>query len=998
MKKQLRENIADTAKIGLSILALCVPGASVFTSVSSILLSGVNRTMNLREQMQSYDAKLLAGYRQAVESALKKTHDECMRWDTYRKLLEYLRPRLEAELTRDLIDWDGFTLNLRRSVQAESGIAVTEGDWRRISDLCMKNIEAEIRRNPDIFPDYAQGQIHEISEFINATATRMNELEKKIHAQPAAFSLSEQDDAGYRRRLKTSLDRHYALYESVELAPEHEQYLREIRHQSRLSWKGRLISELEKAQELAPNAFDVDAFRLKLNELRGTVRYDEAREIALALHDVFLKNHPAQWKIRKMTKDSCNKVFVVTGEPGSGKSQLLKDYARTVAPDEYAFPVAARDIADEKVLTPAQAETYLLSVASAALGREIDSFDRFAELPDRRFVFLIDDLQKLSIYEPRCLDAITHAMRALSRIDNLSWLVAVGEYDLYILRDESFINGYCYLGFRPHLYAYALCLSAVNNGRDVGKRILAKKGISVEVGGDVPGYDRGPLNVPLYAHILARFYSDSFVIDHLVTYHLFVRELVRLIEDGIKTKRSDLLPAFHASVQAISHHSLKNANIRYSQGELNSLFREGTLHSEDMLRAFRDEKLLSRVGVEADVWSPHHGEDIFDLATKIYWVARMVVGTRGETHDENYERYMNMQDWKQDLIAFYLCFLDANNEGGEKTGDIALLLSWLAADHKLHYALFAAASASPHLAGIIREILAQTQDVALHPQEAYGLLYFFSAQNVGIVEQCKLIRKFLAAIDGSGLGHYVKHVYEKAFRTLQSEKKLKKGLVHFIDSDVENMNFVLGRLFADEYAATMMQKYPDQLAMLVTETYTLFYDHLGALAAAKRAVEELPEAERYDTFSVCFTRDFFHRLICRYGIHALYRASANLLFAQSEVGLAMRQGFARAAGKMYSRCMGGDGDRRYLADFRGVVAQALGSFEKEGHRAHLLAFHMLSNTLADDRDTGEHIDEDLLPYLDAIWKNTRMDYFTRGNRSITGFFKRNLTSSDSRAL
>ena len=978
----------ELAKIGFSVLALCAPELKLLSSTGSLIANAFQFVLKLIDQQKNHEDELNEEYKRAVESAFQSAHTRCMTYHSNRKLFDFLKPRAEQvqRITSD-DDWSKFILDLRMAVEKESGLDVTMRDWECCSDILIEEINKEIVKRPLIVPHYVKREMQLLKGELRDHGHRLEHLEKIVSAPPVPFFLEEANERSYTFWLDKCINAQFTLYARTDRV--HADLIREVRHQMQESWKSNILRSFADASR------DLDSdtqalIQAGLKEIRVPLSFDMQRNRAQNVFDQYLANEPRALGVKSQIMDSCNKVFLIAGEQGAGKSQFMLEFAKSRNSKEFIFPLSCRDILDEKLYTAAQVKKHIFDTVSNAFNEPLFSQSHMLDMQDHSFVCMIDDIQKLYIYNHKCFHAVLRAIRDLTCIDSLSWIITVSEYDLYIMNENHLLEDYCYTGFSVKLFDCAFNLSSWNNSQNTGRNILSKKGIHVEPGGDLFGFERKPINVPLYAHILARFYSDTWLSDSLATHYLFMMELMRLIGENVKSARNDLLPFFNESSQALSLRALEQKNPPFYHGELYSVFRAYTTHSEDLLRVFRDDKLIAWSGVETNLTSPYAQEDIYVLSTKVYWVARIVATTSGASCRENYDRYRQMPDWEHDLIVYYLCYLDAINADGQQDDNIIYLLERLSADHLLHYVLFGAGSASTRLAKQIRVHLNRYTEDCLSPQEAYGLVFFFTAQNLPLPEQCKLTNKFLGSLDKANLSFFLKHSFEKAFRALQNEKKIKQGLVHFIPSRYGEMNFHLGRQFADEYAAAMQDKYPIHLPTLLTETYTLFYQHIDEIHLVREEIDALPTHERYDSFSVCFMRDFFHQLISAYGIKRTYKEAENLLYGEhdNDISLLLRQGFARAAGTRYFLSIP-EIDDRYILDFTSVIDRVLANRERWGHRTHLLAFHMISNTIADDRDPDDYVDVSLLPYLETIWNDKSLCYFTHERSGIRDFFIRN---------
>lgn len=251
------------------------------------------------------------------------------------------------------------------------------------------------------------------------------------------------------------------------------------------SWKEEILQIVSKLP--CPSANRRMVHR-KLNFIRSSEDCDEVFEQLKALLDLYDYRACSYHDISRindlMRQPHYNKVLIVTGTTGSGKTYFANRYVKHCIsnfdiPDHSVMPL----LVNTGVITNTPFSLYILNCLSEVSGWSLSSIGIAADFingMEINICFVIENIHTLLIDNARRSEFF-ESIKMFSKYDCFYWLLTIDEYEYYCLNDEShFFRRYCISKVsilnteeqQDSLFEYALSINALNAENKLVESIL----------------------------------------------------------------------------------------------------------------------------------------------------------------------------------------------------------------------------------------------------------------------------------------------------------------------------------------------------------------------------------------------------------------------------------------------------------------------------------------------------------------------------------------------
>lgn len=414
-----------------------------------------------------------------------------------------------------------------------------------------------------------------------------------------------------------------------------------------LTWKQEVLEIIEEAVSTTSDSMqeDLSLFIKTASLIRSQIGYNVIWECIQPLI-----SNPAFINAQGESKFSrCyNKVILVSGEPGSGKTHFLNELFRSSLQNDITnivfIPLKCDDIIREAPVTPDKWERLLLRGLKNCFNTEIDNFDFFMCDGFFRLVFVIDDIHRLYLHRQDCFEQLMQSVTANTKYDFVVWVFTINQFDMYLLDSKNSIL-YNYImrsSVENGLFKPSLNLTRFNEENSVGKDVLSLYNIKLspftfEAESQENTYRNGvcsPYNNPLYAHILGKS-GVTEMLPHMTEYLGFIEGLVGCFDRRLKSPNVMQYPLVKSTIESIAKMSISKSKTSFNASEFSDI-------SENNIAILRECGLLQRIEEIDDVFSLSNFEEVYGLYIDIYWILKIALVAH-ETCSNCISAYINME-------------------------------------------------------------------------------------------------------------------------------------------------------------------------------------------------------------------------------------------------------------------------------------------------------------------------------------------------------------------
>lgn len=787
------------------------------------------------------------------------------------------------------------------------------------------------------------------------------------------------------------------------------------------TWKTKIILHIsEFARAYGDNSLVIEKGIIdKLLEFNGLdISYDEYRtnmrkkvnSILMELPDNRITKDfkPSLFQIYTLLNDRYNKVLMITGESGAGKTHLFKTILSSHSIEKelksysIRIPLTVSDIREkgfeEAVLFNLN---HFLDCKFTSLS-EINSYVINLERNGVSFrvIFIIDDLHILCISNPKIYDYIKETIKSYTKNDWISWCLSINELEQYLIMDNSdFLKDYCFSNNSENdALNLFVNMSKVNNKNKVCYKILSNYGIDTNVIDELPDNININNNIkmlmqnPLICYVYANTVSDNEKELHNICYFDFItrysevkkNQMIQYSTRNLSFNEKDA--QIDNEIDQVVSFLIDNKKLTYFERETNSLF-QTLKHSYDELRSVH---LASKRIIETKDLLQDRKDVVIEFVFPLYWAFKILL------------HFILKNDWsafsplrksfielKDELFIYELLYLDTDIENNIEilTQEIS---NGLNSDNGKEQLFFVAIKTSNKCQGMTFQKLLESEELILNKKETFGLLYFLLHTNARIDKKCKVLGRNLERISEYELGLYLESLCKVMFNDLKELKKLKKCISEFICTEDTRISRTIGKIAADNFAR-LVDGIPLE-DVIQTHLINFLSYNLEKISESK-----IGKNGRLDvTYIDYFLRYLFRTLIenstdNRFLLHEIL-LSNNFYYLEERdekfktIGHILRSNSAIAYGSYYKHL-----NHSKKKNFKKLYIDCITNLlESDLTRLRILAYHFISNTLIDPEDQNLSLEGEFIPLLKIIYEDKRLNNFNKGRK---WFYDKNINSS-----
>lgn len=721
---------------------------------------------------------------------------------------------------------------------------------------------------------------------------------------------------------------------------------------------------------------DLTQLKTTVDQIKGHIDYEMIWEVLKKIWEILKKNFSKSQLESKFVRDF-NKIAIISGEPGAGKSHFLNDFFRFHSPSDDSdivfVPLNCDDIIKEAPVTSASWETLLVRGFNYCFKSTLPNFESLSCNINFRLIFVIDNIHRLYLHRADSFKQLLLALKDNTKYDFVFWLFTINQFDLYLLENKHCIlQDYIIKNEKDYgLFKSTFNLTCYNEDNAIGKKILSLYSIESSpfscnaefLTNTLKTGLCAPINNPFYAHIIGKSGTTE-LLPCMTEYFDFIEGLVRCLDSRLKSVDESHYSSILSSVNSIANMSLHESKIVFTESKLNHIVERNSV------TVLREYGLLQRIGENNNVYSLQNLEEMYGLYVNVYWVLKIVLSAH-KTADSSNSAYSSMArivEYRDTLIPFYLLFLDNNGLLDESSE----LLNDLKRDDNFKYALFASVKSSVSYRTILLKFLLKDENVLLGNAETFAMLCYLYYHNATAHDKYYILNKYIDSIFKHGLQDNIVIILSQLLNNAKNSANLKKNIKPLFGCKIPDACFLfgyqIGSKFYDLIINEPLEKQINDIIYYLIENY--------------KAINT-PHEPPKDTFIDFFIRAYFQKLITnqKIGVIKLYITLKNQgVFHDKRIELLIRRNFSCAAGNIYERAY----SQEYKDEYYDLVDMLIDNGSIEDFK---FAFHFISNSINNEYGTSCKIDCKLQPFLKIIWNDNRLYEFCKKRQD---FFLRNL--------
>lgn len=774
------------------------------------------------------------------------------------------------------------------------------------------------------------------------------------------------------------------------------------------TWKSKIIKHISNisrdfsSKRLLKNKIDeltkMSQKNLSYEEFRITMRKKNEWILGELPEDSTTKDLiPMLYHLYVLLDERYNKVLILTGESGSGKTHLLKTMLSSYQIEKELGYCSIRIPIDIYNIKKNGFEEAIKSSLNHFLDTNFSDVtnmnDFIMELERKGFnfrvIFIIDNLQTLCKSNEKNYINLKQTIAIYTKYDWISWCLAINEFDQYLIMDNSdFLKKYNYYNHSESNPDLFVNMSQINNENKVCYKILNKYDIDTKAIEQFPkniSNIKMLLNNPLIAHVYANTVSENEKELLNVGYFNFIKSYSDIKKNQMldcserDVHREDLKVQIDKEIVEIVNFLIKNRTLTYPIDELNDLLKDKNL--ESCFSELLSVQLANKVTEEY--------EDEFEKRTymnvnfvfKLYWAYKILLQFREEKNWVEFSSWRkSFIDLKDDLLVYEILYLDKGFENNQEvlTQEIADVLK---RDNEKASLLFFGVKTSFDCQGIIFHKLLEEEKLILNKQETFALMYFLmhsEAKNVSNAKKCMLLNKYLDKVSEYDLDGYLKGVCNKLF-DLDKPARLKGCISEFIGCTDTKISRLIGKLASENFVRIISDKKYKMKDFIKDNLIKYLCVNLEKIEESMKGRKGKRENSEV-TFIECFLRYLFTSLIelnddNKTLLHEILLTDNFYYLGQDDdklkpIGHILRSNSAIAYGSYYKHLHHSKREN-FKKQYISIISELL---ETELPEHRVLAFHFISNTLF-DKDPNSTLDGDFIPLLKKIYEDKELRSF-----------------------
>lgn len=755
-----------------------------------------------------------------------------------------------------------------------------------------------------------------------------------------------------------------------------------------LSWKEKLVSEISKFRG-KNTVLDTKISRL-MEELDTPITCKMAYEkVSKILNDLPQKD---RGRIQKLLSQCYDKCMIISSEPGAGKTEFLKCVINNFKQREnvYVVPVEYEGLTECKSLEEVEKEVikqinYYLGTLFLGI-KDIYVYSK--DIEKIKLIIQIDNFNKIQYKNEKIISWICRLVERYSGINDVFWIFTVNEFDMYIFdgdKNSRFIGSYaiselCFPDKECSLFGYDFNISLYNKKYTVGSKIIEKykcENVKILYEEDNKIFLEEIYN-PLLSHMIGRQGGDIGGIQLKGFYSDFADSIVMFLIGKLK-KNNEQVNISQSLIDLVNY-LINKSSIKMTKDEIS------TNSSQKFFDVIRKADLLkfSSKQTIADSSSLYFGmdEEIYELFWDTFWANRVFAISGVSQMDCESQGFLDkissifrISEYMEDISAYILHNYD--KRGMDK--EIGKWLDIMYGNNLLYVALINAKKLSNNSRELLIDALI-SKDYKLSIRSTYALIYTMKDLPIKIIKKYSIFNKYISSINAYQMNMNFSESFYGITSNQKKHKKMLKNMEMLWTSDGDRLNTVMGSICAHH----LMSIFNNDVEAMLNYIISYVNEKKNDLKSMYDLVKGYSKV-----FWDEFIKEIFYIAIETQGLLEVFNkfndeTTFNWL-GKNCIAVMYRINFTRAAGDYLAKFEGifeSSIAKAYKKQYIEVVNMLLN--ESETGRA-IFAFHLITNSLKNDRDEEEKLMPEMQSALSKINTIKGLDDFKKRNNI---FFKR----------
>lgn len=763
-----------------------------------------------------------------------------------------------------------------------------------------------------------------------------------------------------------------------------------------VTFDSKLQHQIVGLQEIIKREFTYD-------ELKGAIQKDSTQILESFPKENSHSNIRAMlFSLNKLLNNSYSKIFLITGEPGSGKSHLLKNILYSYQIDnqrkEYFIniPLLVKDIINNGL------EDTILFTINKLLGtefKEIAQLNRYVIHLDKEKVtfnvnFIIDDIQ-LICKSFKNYDIFKNLIINYTKYDWISWCFSINEYDQYLILDNSsFINDYCFPTSSEKNINFFIDMNKINKDYYICHNILSERNFDVS---EIEEFKSNVNNIRLLLNnpLICLVYVNSVEQEDRdllnIGYFNFILSYSKIKKEqmiGLSNRHHSVKEKsayIDLDLKKVVEFLIDNKKLIYLEDELDNL----QVSLKDCFNELSAVHLFIKEIKEFENDLESYTEINYKFIFELFWAYKILMKVKNEEKWEIYSEWRkSFVDLKDQLLIYELLYLDRDFSGNIDIINQEIEYALNSLDEKA-IVLFLGVKTSFDTQGLIFNKLLGPK-LNLNKQETFALLYFLmntNAKNATGDKKCEVLSKYLDDISMNELSVYAEALFKKILSSFSKPSLFKKCISQFIKSTNTDLNERLGKIAAEKFSQIIEEKKYDLRIIFKDNIIKYLEENTLKLEESSRLFSKEKKSLKV-TFIEYFLRYLFSYLIGYYKTDELklhsYLMENNYYYyeANTLIGNILRNSSANAYGAYYKH-LPYSKKILFKEKYIELVEELINKDDGKGSPQYrIFAFHFIINTIHFNSNIKSELELEFIPLLERIYKDHRLRKFNEDRKKF----------------
>ncbi len=598
-----------------------------------------------------------------------------------------------------------------------------------------------------------------------------------------------------------------------------------------------------------------------------------------------------------------NKVLLISGTSGSGKSHFVRQYIKYVA-ENGVFELTVPCYVNIQELSNLKED--IISSLRQFLTIELPLLSEYLNLLDAlhiKICFILENINSI-LEDKDGWKIVTETIRDLSRYEQFRFIITINEYEYFqVESDQEFLAQYCLDAWKNDSSSIfnprVLSIDCMNQEMKIVSTIL-------QTGFDINDHIKS-LNTPLEAIYFGECVADARekgdkTVSPPSSYFGYIEKIY-------KWKREQLHKMGDPDPRPILN-VIMNQKCAVIATELN-------------VNPFRATQLL--------VIRTHH-DSLFDktkdyqLSFYPYWAVGIVC------HDPDH-----LQDYPDEMKEWLLsCFIfrELEKEGRGKIPDYTRVFEFLHEQELLEYALFLSGRGSNRYKRELYNFILEEKPLISTPKICFAILGFIQNHSLSTVERFKLCVYVADAVCDYKLLEIYKRVLNGILNDVSSSDELVDGMIVLANCDNNTINhingYAVGKKLTDKTEDNTIGDFTHSMIQLLLSTTEL---QANIKTNSNRTFFDFFARKGYE----------FYIGLNNIGLRSLYNEMMPFFKTPKPIGAFIKRNFTCAAGNLFEKRV----NQKYRKDYIETVRWFAGS--KDATKKESACF-MILNSVGDDNE------------------------------------------------